>query len=271
MKRWSLAFAILVFLLGTTPVLTHAAGNTGTIVGKVVFTGKAPRNKLIRMGADPKCLELNRGKKVYQEVVVVNDNGTLKNVFVHIKEGLKGKFSPPKEPALIDQKGCIYHPRVTGVMIGQKLKVRNSDPTLHNVHAWSKAGNDFNVAQPVQGMENEFNLKAPEVMLQIKCDVHPWMIGYVGVLPHPFFAVTGDDGTFEIKNVPAGKYVLQAWHEKFGAKTVTVEVQPGKTVTVEFSYSGSESAALNPGFTMQELRIHGRDMTITPVYDSDER
>lgn len=265
MKRGFLILGCVAFLVGGTLTAYGQAG--GTITGKVNFTGTASPNRLIQMGADPNCLKINAGKKVYQEVVVVNPNKTLKNVFVHIKSGLEGKtFSPPKEPALIDQQGCIYHPRVTGVMLGQTLRVKNSDPTLHNVHAWSQKGNSFNVAQPVQGMTNDFQLKAEEVMLQIKCDVHPWMIGYVGVVPHPFFAVTGDEGTFTIQNVPPGKYVLQAWHEKYGALTQNVEVKAGVTVTVEFTYTGTEKAELNPGFILQELKVVGDDVLFRPVF-----
>ena len=246
--------ALAIFLVAAVPAV-HAGG--GTIKGVVKFTGtKAPRNKPIRMGADPQCLKLNRGKKVYQEIVVVNPNGTLKNVFVHIKKGLEGKkFPPPDTPVILNQQNCLYHPRVLGVMVGQKLVAKNSDPTLHNVHAWSEKGNAFNVAQPIQGMASEFVMKSEEVMMKIKCDVHPWMLGYAGVVTHPFYAVTGDDGSFTIRDVPPGTYVLQAWHEKYGALTQSVEVKSGAEVAVEFAYSGTEKAELNPGFTVQELSL----------------
>ncbi len=231
------------------------AAQTGVIKGVVKYTGPKPRNPLIRMSQDPKCIELNKGKRVRQEYVVVGEDGGLKNVFVHLKEGVKGKFSPPKKPVILDQKNCLYHPRVQGMMVGQELVAVNSDPTLHNVHSFSKKGNDFNVAQPVQGMKNTFKIKSEEVMLQIKCDVHAWMRGYVGVVPHPFFSVTGGNGTFEIKNVPPGKYVIQVWHEKFGAQTKPVEVKPGGVVEVAFEYNGTEKAELNPGFVLQEVDV----------------
>lgn len=255
MLKKMISYPALVLFLFNAPIVF---GQNAKIEGIVKFIGdKAPRNKPIVMGADPQCLNLNKDKKVYQESVVVNPNGTLKNVFVHIKQGLEGKkFEPPKEPVTLEQQECLYHPRVFGVMVGQKLITKNNDPTLHNVHAWSEKGNSFNVAQPIQGMSSEFVMKAQEVMLQIKCDVHPWMKGFAGVLPHPFFNVTDDQGHFIINNVPPGKYVVQAWQESFGAKTQEIEVKPGATVTLEFSYNGTEKAELNPGFIMQEITLN---------------
>ena len=261
MRHWVIGFLVLGCSLGLVlHVSTHRAeaASTGTIQGKILFTGKAPSNPRIVMAADRDCMKLNQGRTVYQEEVAVNANGTLKNVFVHIAEGLKTKnYPPPKDPVLLDQKQCLFHPRVLGAMVGQILLARNSDPTLHNIRLSSKAGNAFNIAQPVQGMETPMKLKAPEVMIRAQCDVHNWMRAWIGVVPHPYFAVTGEDGTFTLKNVPPGTYTLQAWQEKYGALQQKVTVKPGAAVTVNFTYTGTEKAELNPGFVIQDLVLDG--------------
>ncbi|MCP4245678.1 MAG: hypothetical protein GY778_01385 [bacterium] len=234
------------------PAELLAAG--GAIEGKVGFTGKPRRNPLIQMGADPNCLSINAGKKVIQKLVDLHRDRTVGNVFVHVTGDLPGA-APPAEPAVIEQEGCIYHPRIGGAVVGPTLKVRNNDSTLHNVHALSKVGNDFNVGQPKAGMEYDYKLRKGEVMLRIKCDVHPWMVGYLGVKTHPYFAVTGDAGTFRIEGVPAGTHTLQAWQEKLGTVDQQVEVKEGETATVEFSYGPSQAAALSPALPIRDLVV----------------
>ncbi len=209
----------------------------GTIAGTVNFTGKAPRAARLRMNADPVCLKQHT-KTVYGEKVVVNENATLRHVLVYVKDGLSGrKFDAPEEKVIFDQKGCLYTPHVVGIQVGQEFVVRNSDPTLHNVHTLSKENKPFNIAQPKQGMTFTRKFETPETF-RIKCEVHTWMNAYVGVFTHPFYAVTGDDGTFEIKDLPAGEYTVEAWHEKYGAQTMKVTVGAAETATVEFTYEG---------------------------------
>ncbi len=136
-------------------------------------------------------------------------------------------------------KQPLYRPNSDQVAVqaGQPVEFRNSDPLLHNIRANSKQGQSFNIAQPVKGMKQVRKFSKPEIGIQLRCDVHWWMAGYLHVLPHPFFAITGDDGTFTIKGVPAGTYRLEAWHEKLGTQTKTVTVKPGETVTVDFTFS----------------------------------
>ncbi len=209
------------------------AGNA-TITGTVTYANGDP-DTAIRMDADPICKGLHSGD-TYTEKVVAQD-GRLANVFVYVKEGLSGKHQAPAEAHVLDQKGCQYSPHVSGVMVGQKLVVRNSDPTLHNVHALPTANPEFNQGQPFQGMELEKTFQNPEVMVRFKCDVHPWMSSYMGVLNHPFFAVSGADGSFELKGLPAGSYVLEAWHEEFGTKTANVTVEADGTAEATFDFS----------------------------------
>jgi plastocyanin len=158
-------------------------------------------------------------------------------VFVYVKSGLAGKtFDTPKEPIVIDQKGCHYVPHVFGMMAKQPLKIVNSDDTLHNIHAQPSKSKEFNIGQPNKGMETTRTFASPEVMVHFKCDVHPWMSAYVGVLDHPFYSVSGEDGTFSIKGLPAGEYEIVAWHEKYGEKTQKVKVGDGEGKTADFSF-----------------------------------
>jgi plastocyanin len=221
---------------------TSAAGaqaaNRGTIKGHVRLNGKLPGNPVIRMGMDPMCSKINAGKRVVQETVLAAADGSLANVFVKL-EGSFPQTPVPTEPVKLDQQGCVYLPRVVGSRVGQTLQVHNSDELMHNVHSLSAKSNSFNVSEPKAGMMQQFKMKDEE-MLQIKCDVHSWMTAYVGIVSHPYFAVSNTAGTFEIANVPAGTHKIQAWHERYGPVTQTVQVKAGATTTVDFMYSGTE-------------------------------
>ncbi|MBI3312447.1 MAG: carboxypeptidase regulatory-like domain-containing protein, partial [Candidatus Omnitrophica bacterium] len=190
----------------------------------------------IKMDADPQCLLQHKDAVLSQEVVV-NANGTLKHVFVYVKAGLEGKSAAsPTQPAKLDQHGCLYEPHVSGMRVNQPLEIVNSDPTLHNVNCKPAKSKPFNIAQPVKGMKSTKTFTAPEVMVKCACNVHPWMATYIGVLEHPFFGVTGDDGRFTIAGLPAGQYTLEAWHEKYGTQTQTVSVGDGEAKSVDFEF-----------------------------------
>lgn len=221
---------------GVSAVGPVAASGAAEVTGVAKFSGEAPAQKKIKMGADPVCQQ-QHAEAVYEERVVVNDNGTLRNVFVYVKEGVSGQHAVPTSPVTLDQAGCQYKPHVAGIQAGQALQITNSDATLHNVNAKPTANRPFNVAQPVKGMKTEKKFAKPEIMVRFKCNVHPWMSAYLGVVDHPFFAVTGDDGSFTIPGLPDGSYVLEAWHETYGTQTQSVTVAGGKTASVEFSFS----------------------------------
>jgi len=205
----------------------------------VTFIGTAPVPEKVKMDADPQCA-LQHKEAVHKQDVVVNANGTLKNVFVYVKQGLEGKtFPAATQPAKLDQQGCLYAPRVLGLQVNQPLEIVNSDATLHNVNCKPAKSKPFNIAQPVKGMKSTKTFTAPEVMVKCACNVHPWMASYIGVLEHPVFGVTGDDGSFSLAGLPAGQYTLEAWHEKFGTQTQTVTVGGGETKTAEFTFTGS--------------------------------
>ena len=203
--------------------------SSADITGKVVLKGTPKPEIPIDMAADPKCGALH-SKQITTRHYVADSGGGLANAFVYIKSGLTEKsFPTPGDAPLLDQVGCEYTPYVVGVQVNQKLKIKNSDPTLHNVHATPKPGSankEFNFAQPVKDMVSEKAFPAPEVLVRFKCDVHPWMFAYVGVVEHPFFAVTGKDGTFKISGVPNGKYTIEAYHVK------THMANPGATQEV---------------------------------------
>lgn len=223
-------FFLVLFL--SFPAAVFAAD----LKGSVQFTGTVPAPKQIDTKSDPSCGVAS----VPAEEVTVNPNGTLKNVFIYIKEGLPaGQTYEVTAPAVtLDQKGCQYSPRVFGVQVAQSFEVLNSDPTLHNVHGMPTKSKQFNLGMPVQGMKLTRKFDQPEVMVKLKCDVHPWMAAYIGVLPHPFFSVTDENGNFEIKNLPPGKYTLEAWHEKFGVKTQEITVEEAVAGPVSFFYGG---------------------------------
>jgi plastocyanin len=209
-----------------------------TVTGKVSFSGSAPKPARIDMSAEPDCKGLHTTPAASEEVVV-NSNGTLANVFVWVKGGLEGKtFEPAASPAMLDQKGCIYRPHVLGVRSGQTISIANSDPTTHNVHPLPKINREWNQSQPPKGANLEKSFPRQEVMVAVKCNVHPWMKSYIGVVDHPFFAVTGDQGTFEIKGLPPGEYVVEAWHEKYGTQEQKVTLAASASQTLDFAFKG---------------------------------
>jgi hypothetical protein len=217
----------------------------GTITGKIKFTGARPTNPRIDMSEEVAC------KNKYPvpptaETVVVNANGTLANVFVYVKAGLPAgaTYPTPAAPVVVDQDGCRYKPHVLGMMAGQNLEIRNSDPALHNIKAKATKNRAFNISQPNAGMTRTLTpsssprtFTAPEVMVSLECNVHGWMNAFVGVLPHPFFAVTGADGSFRLKGLAPGTYTIEAWHEKYGTQTATVTVTGTETRTSDLTFA----------------------------------
>ncbi len=227
-------FAIVVMLLAGMAMTAIA----GDVTGKVNFSGKAPSMARLRMDADRFCRSAHKAP-VESEEVVVNKNGSLANVLVYVKEGLSGKkFSAPAKKAVFDQEGCIYHPHVLGVQVGQEVEIRNSDNTLHNVHTLSTTNPSFNAGQPIKGSKLTKKFEKEETF-RVKCDVHSWMSAYIGVFSHPYFDVTGTDGSFTLKGLPAGDYTVEAWHEKYGVQTMKVTVPASGKKEVDFKFAAN--------------------------------
>jgi plastocyanin len=215
----------------------------GDIKGVVTLDGVAPKNEPIKMNADPVCVKENKTPQ-FQETYLVSDDGkNLGNVFVYVKDGLGNYvFDTPTEKAQIDQKECRYHPHVFGMRVNQPLEIVNSDPTLHNIHAMPKGNSEFNNGQPIQGMKMTHTFDKPEVMVPFKCDVHGWMNAYVGVLPHPYYAVTDKSGKFELKSLPPGTYTVEAWHEKLGTQTANVTLGAKESKDITFAFKAPATA-----------------------------
>lgn len=219
-----------------------AAGPTGegTITGTIKFTGARPANATIDMSEEAACkAKYGTGAAAPRAETVVGNPGVLANVFVYVKSGLPAdaRYTAPTTPVVLDQDGCRYKPHVFGVMVGQPVEIRNSDPVLHNIKAVATKNRPFNISQPTAGMKMNRTFSAPEVMVQLECNVHGWMNAYAGVRPDPFFAVSEADGSFSIKGLPPGTYTIEAWHERYGTQTATVTVAGTESKTADITFA----------------------------------
>lgn len=235
-----------------------ATGNEGTITGKIALNGAAPAAQKIDMSQDAACAQKNPNGVA--ETVVAKD-GKLQYVFVYIKEGTTAdgkkiadyKFDVPSTPVKLDQDGCHYKPHVLGIQTGQKLTVVNSDPTTHNVHPTPKNNPEWNQTQANGAPPIEKTFARAETLIPVKCNQHPWMKAFVGVLAHPFFAVSGEDGAFTIKGVPPGTYTVIAWHEKLGEKTMQVKVDAKGSAPADFTFDAATTTAALTGGSLEML------------------
>ena len=256
----------------TTPTGKQFAAkpDDGSVTGVIAYTGTPAAPKKIDSSADPACGQAN--PNLSTEDLVVKD-GKLANAFIYVKDGTTADgtkigdyaFTTPTTAGKLDQKGCHYVPHVIGLQTNQKLSITNSDPTQHNIHPTPKSNPEWNQTQPNGAAAIEKSFARAEVLIPVKCNQHPWMKSYIGVLKHPFFAVSGEDGTFTIKGVPAGTYTIAAWHEKGGPngteKTMQVTVPPSGAGKADFSFGEAATASAKPGLEMQpalEVPLIGR-------------
>jgi len=224
-----------LFALAAIALTITGPAMAGSIKGVVKYEGKVPTMRQIKMDADPGCAKKHT-EMPRSEMLVLGDDNTMGNVLVRVRSGASGTFTAPKEAVTLNQEGCQYVPHVLGVMVGQDLKILNSDGLLHNVHALPKINQGFNQAMPGSVKEAVKVFKKPEPAFKIKCDVHPWMGAWVGVFTHPFHGVTGSDGTFSLEGLPAGTYDLEALHERLGTLTAQMTVADGGTSTHDFVF-----------------------------------
>lgn len=231
---------LLALLVGCAPpkgpdFFVVDPATAGEIRGDVVFSGPADAAVAVDMEQDPGCQKLYGKDPKREQLIVTGEGGGLGNVFVYVKQGLEGKkFAVPTNSARIEQKGCWFEPRVVGMQAGQTVEVINADPVTHNIHPEPRLNREWNQSQAPEDGPLKRKFSQPEVMIRVKCNVHRWMRAWVGVLEHPYFAVTGKDGKFVLKNLPPGDYTLVAWHEKLGEREAAVKVGPRGTVDQRF-------------------------------------
>jgi len=220
------------------PQAGNAASGTGEIAGKIYFKGTKPKLLPLDMGKDPVCVS-EHSATVYAQDGTVNSNGTLPNAFVYIKQGSVNLAGPaPRNSVDLTQSGCMYEPHVLGIMVGQPLQVLTLDPTTHNIHVVAKINREWNVTQQPGSPSVIRKFTHPEIMIPVHCNEHPWMKAYIGVVSNPFYAVTGSDGSFVLKNVPPGEYTLEVWTATFGTQEQKVVVRPGETATADLTFEG---------------------------------
>jgi len=214
-----------------------AAGKgSASVSGKVSFAGTPAAAEKIKVSADPYCQKEHKDG-LERKTVDVKDGG-VKDVFVYVKTGITGTYPAPTESVELDQQGCMYKPHLVAVQVGQPLKIKNNDETLHNIHPRPAVNAEFNIGQPRKGMESTKSFDKKEIMIPVGCDVHPWMRSYISVVDHPFFAVTDEDGKFEIKGLPAGEYEIEAVHEKLKSTTGKITVKDGEAAKLDLNYQG---------------------------------
>lgn len=253
----ALCFALVLFAAGcgkkaeesaTAPAATAPAAapidpaTAATVTGTVKVDGTVAKGRPLMMTAEPTCHKEHGSKAVPNPEVEVGADGSLANVLVYVKDGLGNRaFDVPKEPVTIDQKGCMYLPRVVNLQTNQTLHVTNSDPVTHNIHPAPSINRGWNKSQPAGAVPLDEKFAREEV-IPVKCDVHPWMRSYIAVFKHPYHSVTGATGAFELKNLPPGEYTIEAWHEKLGTATekVTLGAKESKAITFTFKATSGD-------------------------------
>jgi plastocyanin len=234
-KSLTLIAALAVAICISRQPAVKAGSASGTVKGTVKFEGRVPKPTPISMSADPSCAKQHPTPVLNQEVVT-DAKGGLQNVVVFIADGLAAQTSePPSQSVVLDQKGCMYQPHVLTMQANQRMEVMNDDPTSHNIHPVPANNREWNKSQP-PGSKAEETFPREEIAIPVKCNIHPWMRGYVAVFKHPYFAVTGKDGSFDLSNLPPGTYTIKAWHEKLGTSTQKITVGANETKAIDFVF-----------------------------------
>ncbi len=246
---WLVGLVVLAATDQTADADDAATAEPGTtLAGVIKFDGPVPQRTPIDMtptkgGAKDECSALHKTPQL-SETAIVSADGHVANVFVYVKKGLeKGKIYPmPSEPAVLNQSGCMYQPRVQGVRVGQSLVIRNSDKLTHNTRSYAFRNRAFNIAQPADSEEREKVFSKPEKAIQMGCDIHSWMKAFVFAMDNPFFAVSDQQGEFKIEGLPEGEYTITAWHEEFGEQDASVTIGPSGSANVEITFKNKQGS-----------------------------
>jgi plastocyanin len=223
------------------PTATVDPATAGSISGTVTLEGPPPVFRPIDMSGESACAKANPAP-VIPPIVVTGDHGALANAVVYVKSGLgRYRFDTPKQPVYLNQKRCMYEPRVLALMTNQTLVIANADQTVHNVHALARENRSWNRSEQPGEAPFETSFARPELAMPIMCNVHPWMRGVVFVFAHPYFAITPTTGNFELKNLPPGTYTIEAWHEKFGTQDQTVTLGSKESKSIAFAFTSAPS------------------------------
>lgn len=223
------------------PTAVVDPATAGSITGAVKLDGEPPKFKPIDMSAEAACVQANPSA-VVPPIVVTGAHGALANVVVYVKSGLGNyRFDTPSAPVVLDQKGCMYVPRVLAMMADQPFEVHNEDQTIHNVHPMSRVNRAWNRSEPVGDPPIEATFTKPELAIPIACNIHPWMRAYLFVFANPYFDITPKSGDFALKNLPPGTYTIEAWHERFGTQDVTVTLGRKETKSISFTFPAPPS------------------------------
>lgn len=242
-KQLITIFALTISIWITTPHAVKAGSpppstpGTASLRGVVKFEGTAPKPKPISMAADPSCAR-QHSAPVFSQEVMADSRGDLENVVVYVADGLGDRtFETPMQPAVVEQKACMYEPHVLALRANQPLHVVNDDPTSHNIHPTPANNREWNKAEP-PGTTVDEAFGREEIAIPVKCNLHPWMHSYIAVFKHPYFAVTGKNGSFDLTNLPPGTYTIKAWHEKLGTSTQTITIGENETKEIHFVFKG---------------------------------
>lgn len=243
MKKLLHNFTMTFLLVAGTSLLLSPVALAGDVTGSVNYDGDRPKAERVRLIGDQVCVQMHtKDGKVeapFDDSLVVSESLKIKNVFVYI-ERIEGDFSAPEQSVVLDQRGCVYTPHVLGMVVGQTLDIRNSDPTLHNVRCEAEENKSFNLGQRQDAEPMYIEMQRPEIGVPFSCDVHPWMSAYVNVVDNPFFAVTDSEGKYQIKDVPPGRYTLIAWHERLEPVEQEITVGAGAATKANFTFEPEE-------------------------------
>ena len=239
MRRTATRLTLVAAGLVVAAAWSGVAYAASTVTGTITYTGTVPNLRPLAMDADPACAKKHAGKPPLSETLVLGGANAMGNVLVFVSKGVPaGKTYPaPQKPVTLDQNGCMYVPHVQGIMVGQQYKILNSDGILHNVHSLPNANPQFNKPMPASLKETTTSFAKAEPVFRIKCDVHPWMVAYIGVFTHPFYSVTAKDGKFSITGLDPGTYEITAWHEALGTQTASITVGASDTKTQDFKFA----------------------------------